>query len=169
MRLVALFEAAKGALVLIAGLGLLSLVHKDVQAFAERLIRHGHLNPASKYPHVFVDAASRVTDANLWMFAGAAALYAIVRGAEAYGLWHERRWAEWLALLAGGLYVPIEIYEIIRHLTWLKVVILIVNVVIVIYMAYALRHPVAQARERLALDKSESELARKQADPTNNN
>src|SRR5436305_641496 len=43
VRTVALFEAAKGALVLAAGLGLLGLIHRDVQAFAERLVRASHL------------------------------------------------------------------------------------------------------------------------------
>lgn len=141
IRCVALFEAAKGMLVLIAGLGLLSLVGRDVQLFAERLIRHSHLNPASHYPRIFVDAASRVTDANLWMIAGAAMLYATVRLVEAYGLWRERRWAEWFALVAGGIYVPIEIYELIRHASVMKFIILSLNLAIVAYMAFALRHP----------------------------
>ncbi len=152
VRAVALFEAAKGALVLVAGLGLLSLVHEDVQAFAERLVRHSHLNPASHYPHIFVDAASRVTDANLWMFAAGAALYAAVRGVEAYGLWRERRWAEWFALIAGGVYIPVEIFELIRHVSWIKVTILTTNVAIVAYMAWALFHTFEQDRERLAME-----------------
>ena len=149
VRIIALFEAAKAGLVLLAGVGLLSLVHHDVQAFAERLVRHSHLNPASHYPRIFVDAAGRVTDANLWLFAGGALLYAIVRGVEAYGLWHERTWAEWLALVAGGLYVPVEIYELVRHATWLKVVVLVTNLAIVAYMVWMLRHRAEQDRERL--------------------
>jgi uncharacterized membrane protein (DUF2068 family) len=150
VRVVALFEAAKGALVLAAGLDLLSLVGRDVKAFAERLIKHSHLNPASHYPRIFVDAASRVTDANLWMFAGAAVLYSAVRGVEAYGLWRERRWAEWFALVAGALYVPIEIYELIQHVSWIKIGILVSNLAIVAYMAYALRHPVHVERAQPA-------------------
>jgi uncharacterized membrane protein (DUF2068 family) len=150
VRAVAVFEAAKAALVLMAGVGLLSLVHHDVQAFAERLVRQSHLNPASHYPRIFLDAAGRVTDANLWLFAGGALLYAVVRGVEAYGLWHERRWAEWFALVAGGIYVPIEIYELVRHATWLKVVILATNLAVVAYMGWVLRHSAEQDRERLA-------------------
>jgi len=59
----------------LAGLGILSLVHKDVEVFAERLVRLSHLNPASRYPQIFVEAASRVTDTHLWLLAAAAALY----------------------------------------------------------------------------------------------
>src|SRR5678815_3895868 len=91
MRTVALFEAAKGALVLLAGLGLLALINRDVQAIAEHLVRLSHLNPAAHYPRIFVDAASHVTNQRLWLLAAAAAAYALVRGVEAYGLWYERR------------------------------------------------------------------------------
>ena len=147
MRTIALYEAAKGALVLLAGLGLLALIHRDVQAAAEKLVRLSHLNPASHYPRVFIEASRNVTDKHLWLMAGAAALYAIVRGAEAYGLWLERRWAEWLALIAGGLYIPVEIYEMFHHLTWIKAAIFATNVAIVLYMSWALLHSDAQDRE----------------------
>jgi uncharacterized membrane protein (DUF2068 family) len=147
IRAVALFEAAKGLGVLLAGFGLLGLVHRDVQALAERLVRFSHLNPASKYPRIFIDAATRVTDAQLWMLAGAAAAYAAVRGFEAYGLWRGRAWAEWLALVAGGLYVPLEYYHLWHRFTWLKLAVLAANLLVVGLMAYALVNRAEQERE----------------------
>ena len=147
MRAIAIFEAAKGALVLLAGLGLLALIHRDVQAFAEKIVRFSHLNPASHYPRIFIEAARHVTDTHLSLLAAAAAVYAIVRGVEAYGLWFERRWAEWFALLAGGIYLPVEIYEMVRHLTWIKGAIFLTNVIVVAYMAWALLHPDELERE----------------------
>jgi len=147
IRAIAVFEAAKGLLVLVAGLGLLSLVHRDVAALAERLVHFSHLNPASKYPHIFIDAAASVTDARLWMLAGGAGVYAVVRLFEAYGLWHGRAWAEWLALVGGALYVPVELYHIWHRFTWLKEGLLVTNLVVVGYMVYALRHRAAQERE----------------------
>lgn len=140
MRAVAIVEGAKAVLVLLVGFGLLSLIHRDVEELAERLVRHSHLDPASKYPRIFINAADRMTDARLWMFAGFAALYSLIRGIEAYGLWFERRWAEWFALLSSGLYLPIEIYEIFHRFTWFKMAVFGTNVGIVVYMAYALRH-----------------------------
>uniref|UniRef100_UPI0039C911CE DUF2127 domain-containing protein n=1 Tax=Horticoccus sp. 23ND18S-11 TaxID=3391832 RepID=UPI0039C911CE len=147
VRTVALFEAGKGALVLVAGLGLLTLIDRDVQEMAEHVVRLSHLNPASHYPHIFVEAASHVTNQRLWWLAAAAAAYAVVRGVEAFGLWHGRRWAEWFALVAGALYIPVEIYEIFHHVTWLKVAVFAVNAGIVLAMAYALRHSADQERE----------------------
>jgi uncharacterized membrane protein (DUF2068 family) len=147
IRTIALYEAAKGALVLLAGFGLLGLLHRDVQAVAERLVRFSHLNPASKYPRIFVDAATRVTDAQLWLLAAAAAAYSLVRGFEAYGLWKGRSWAEWLALVAGGLYVPVEVYHLWHRFTWFKLAILGANLGVVAVMVYALRHRAEQERE----------------------
>jgi uncharacterized membrane protein (DUF2068 family) len=147
MRAVAVVEAAKGGLVLLAGFGLLALIHRDVQAIAEKIVRHSHLNPAGKYPRIFIDAADRVTDAHLWLFAGLAALYAVVRLTEAYGLWNERRWAEWFALASSAIYVPVEVYELLHRFNWIKVAILGANLLIVAYMAYALRHSADQDRE----------------------
>ena len=147
IRAIALFEAAKGALVLLAGFGVLGLLHRDVQAIAERLVRFSHLNPASKYPRIFIDAADRVTDKQLWMFAGGAAAYAIVRGFEAYGLWKGRAWAEWLALVAGGLYLPLEYYHLWHRFTWMKLAVVSANLGVVAVMAYALKHRAMQERE----------------------
>ena len=147
IRAIAIYEAAKGALVLLAGFGLLGLLHRDVQALAERLVRFSHLNPASKYPRIFIDAADRVTDTQLWWLAAAAAAYAVVRGFEAYGLWKGRAWAEWLALVAGALYVPVEYYHLWHRFTWFKLAILATNLGVVGVMAYALRHRARQEQE----------------------
>jgi uncharacterized membrane protein (DUF2068 family) len=147
MRTVALIEALKGAIVLLAGIGLLALLHRDVEAIAERLVRLSHLDPASRYPQLFFRAARSVTDSQLLLLAAAAGLYALVRGVEAYGLWYERRWAEWFALLSGGLYIPFEIYELAVHATWVKAAVLATNLAVVAYMAYALSHSDDQDRE----------------------
>lgn len=137
LRTVALVEGAKGILVLAAGAGLLSLIHRDVQGFAERLIAHAHLNPAARYPRIFLDLTAHLTDARLALLAAGAAAYASVRFAEAYGLWHARRWAEWLAALSAAIYVPFELLELHARVTWLSVAALALNVAIVALMLFA--------------------------------
>jgi len=138
LRPIAAFEALKGAVVLIAGFGLLSFLDRDNEVFAERIIRNLHLNPAHHYPHIFITAMGQMEDSHLLAFAGLALLYSLVRFAEAYGLWNEKRWAEWLAALSGGIYIPFEIYELALRVTWLRIGALVVNVVIVGYLAWLL-------------------------------
>ncbi len=138
LRTVAIFEGAKGALVLLTGLGLLTLIHQDVYLAAERIVRHINLNPANHYPKIFLDAAAHVTDVQLWFLAGSALIYSVVRFAEAVGLWRQRPWAEWFALLTAGMYLPVEIFEVVGRVTWPRLTILIVNSFIVAYLSYVL-------------------------------
>lgn len=137
LRTVALIEAAKGALILVVGFGLLSLIHHDVQRFAERLIAHAHLNPAARTPRIFLDLADQLTDARLLLIAGGAVVYSLVRFIEAYGLWFARRWGEWIAALSGSIYIPFELYELYQHVTWLSVAALVLNAAIVALMFYS--------------------------------
>jgi uncharacterized membrane protein (DUF2068 family) len=134
LRSVALFEAAKGLVVLLLGLGLLRLVHKNLDDFAEQLIRFLHVTPGGRLSNLFVTAAGRATDKNIWVIAAAAMVYALVRFAEAFGLWRDREWAEWFALLSGSMYLPWEIYSLLRHAALVKWVVFAGNVAIVLYM-----------------------------------
>ena len=137
VRAVALFEAAKGLLVVLVGCGLLALVHRDVQHVAESLVRHMHLNPARHYPRIFISAAGRMNDRRLVLVALGAFAYAAVRLTEAYGLWFVRHWAEWLAIVSTGLYIPVEIFELVRHATVTRALILVGNLAILGVVLYA--------------------------------
>ncbi len=132
----AIFEAAKGMLVFLVEIGLLSMLGRDVGGIAEEIVHRLHMDPDRHLPHAFLLAARHMTDARLWAFAGGAAAYATVRFVEAYGLWHARVWAEWFALLSGLLYLPWEIYQIAVRPTPLHFAILIINLCIVFYMLY---------------------------------
>lgn len=138
LRSVAVFEAFKGAIVLIAGFGLLAFLGDDANHLAERMVHRMHLDPANHYPQIFIHAMNEISDAHLWMMAGLAALYATVRFFEAYGLWHGRRWAEWFAALSGAIYVPVECYELAHHATWIKAAALVFNLLVVVYMVRVL-------------------------------
>jgi uncharacterized membrane protein (DUF2068 family) len=138
IRAVALVEAAKGVLVLLAGFGVLALLHKDAQAVAEELVGHLHLNPASRIPRVFIDLAGHLTDARLWLLAALAMTYSALRFLEAYGLWNARRWAEWLAVASGAIYLPFEIYELGVGVTTLKLATFVLNALVALYMGNVL-------------------------------
>jgi uncharacterized membrane protein (DUF2068 family) len=135
LRTVAIYELVKGLLVLIVGLGCLSLVGKDVQVAAEDILKHLHLDPAWHYSRVFIEVSATLTDTRLRLIALAAGGYAIVRIVETYGLWCGKRWAEWFAVISAGLYVPFELVHLWHHPTALSLAVIIGNIVIVIYLA----------------------------------
>jgi uncharacterized membrane protein (DUF2068 family) len=134
-RLIAVFEASKGGLVLLVAFGLHALLHHDAQAFALKLVEHLHLRPGAHFSQVFIDAAAHLTDARLWWLSLLAATYSVLRFIEAWGLWFVRRWAEWLALVSGGVYLPVEFYELWHKPTALRLTIVVINLGIVAFMA----------------------------------
>lgn len=138
VRTIALVEGVKGAVVLLAATGLLALVHHDLNDLAARLVAHAHLNPAARYPHIFLDAVSHLQQPRLlWLAAGAAG-YSALRLLEAWGLYRQRAWAEWLAALSGAVYLPFEVAGLLRRPTWLGAGLLVVNLAVVAVMAGAL-------------------------------
>lgn len=138
LRFVALFEGAKGGLVLLTGFGILAFIHRDLHNAAEEIVRHFHLNPAHHYPRIFLDAVDRVGDAQLWLLALSAFLYAVVRFIEAYGLWHRRLWAAWFGVLSGGVYIPVELLEVARRHSLTRMTLLAINLAIVAFLVRSL-------------------------------
>jgi uncharacterized membrane protein (DUF2068 family) len=140
VRAVAVFEALKGALVVLAGFGLLALVHSDLQYFAEELIEFLHLNPGNHFSEAFMHTAQRLGGMHLVLVAAGAFAYAAVRFIEAYGLWNGRAWAEWFAAASGAIYVPFEIRHVLGgRQTGLALAALAINVAVVGVMIYALK------------------------------
>lgn len=139
VRAVAIFEAVKGFTVLLTGFGALTFIHHNIQQAAEQFVGQLHLNPAKHYPRIFLDAAADLTDSRLIAFALLAIVYAAVRIVEAFGLWHEKRWAEWIAAISGGIYIPFELYELSKDPSLLVFLIMMTNLLIVALMVIALR------------------------------
>ena len=139
LRAVAVYEACKGILVLFAGLALFSFIHQNIQFTAEQFVGHLHLNPAKHLPRIFIEASRHLTDARMLLLALAACVYSSMRFVEAYGLWFAKRWAEWFALLSGSVYLPIELYELVKSVTWVKMVFISINLVIIFYMVVMLK------------------------------
>lgn len=74
------------------------------------------------------------------MLAGAlACVYALLYAIEGIGLWLQKRWAEYLTIVATASLIPFEIWELTRGLSLLKAAALAINVVIVIYLCYVIR------------------------------
>ena len=155
VRTVATIELAKGVVVVLAGLGLVSMRHKNIWGVAESLLEFCHVSPYHHYVGVFIDLVSRISDVRLWKIALVASIYAILRFIEAFGLWYALPWAEWMAAITGGIYIPFEAADLIRRVTWFRLLVLVINSLIVLYMLY------------LRLDAEEkSRAARKRAELT---
>ncbi len=138
LRAVASFECFKGIAVLLMGIAAIYLLHKDTWVIAERLLARLHISTDNHWALRFLDFADSITDARLWDAAGIAFAYAGLRFTEAYGLWKGRTWAEWVASVSGTLLLPVEIRDLFRGVTIVRIVLLIGNVAIVLYMLYVI-------------------------------
>ena len=138
LRAVALFEAFKGTLALLAAGGLFYLVPRDLRHVALELAGRLHLNAGKRYPNVFSRILEDTSNAQLWLIGGLVVVYALVRFIEAYGLWRARRWAEWLAASSGAIYVPFELYELSRGVSSIKLAALVANLAVVAFMILSL-------------------------------
>jgi len=148
LRVVASFEFTKGLFVLLIGLSAILLVHKDAWWIAESLLALLHISTDRHSAQLFLDFADRLTDARLWMAAQLAFAYSVLRFAEAYGLWKQRTWAEWLAFVSGTLFLPLEIRGLMRGITVLRSTVLVANLGIVLYMFFLLRAERQRRRAR---------------------
>jgi uncharacterized membrane protein (DUF2068 family) len=85
---------------------------------------------------VFIEALANTNDARLRLFAVLAFLYAGIRFIEAYRLWRMKTWAAWLAIVSGAVYLPVEVLGLIKHATFLRGSVLLINAGIVSYLVY---------------------------------
>jgi uncharacterized membrane protein (DUF2068 family) len=134
VRTVATVEFTKGVIVVLAGLGVFSMRHKDIWGVTESFLEFLHLNPHHHYVGIFIALMHRLGDVRLWKIATVAAVYVTGRFVEAYGLWNIRPWAEWMAIASGAIYIPFEAADLLRRPGWFRLSIIVVNVAIVLYM-----------------------------------
>lgn len=73
------------------------------------------------------------------LLAVGAIVYALLEGTEGVGLAMRRRWAEYLTVIATGVLIPYEAYEVIHSVTLFKIGALLLNVAVVGYLAYRKR------------------------------
>ncbi|MDR3451637.1 MAG: DUF2127 domain-containing protein [Rhodoferax sp.] len=138
LRAIAIFEASKGIAALVAIIGVLNLTSHDAKHLAIELIGRFGLRPQGHYPSLLLHYAGLLPGANLQAVTLLAVCYVTLRFAEAYGLWNDRVWAEWLAALSGGLYIPFELQHLLDRPSVISGLVLAGNVFVVGLMAYLL-------------------------------
>jgi uncharacterized membrane protein (DUF2068 family) len=138
LRAIATFEAIKGIAAFAAVIGVLDLMHHDVRHIAMELIGRFGLNPDARYPSMLLHYAGLLPGANVRSLVVLASVYITVRLLEAYGLWHEYAWGEWMGTISIGLYVPFEIRHVIHRPSIPGAMVLTVNLFLIGFLALQL-------------------------------
>lgn len=137
-----------GAMVCVAiGVGALKLIGKDIEDVLARIATDLRL-PESRFVNMIFDRAQLLDDPMLKRIGFAAFCYAAVGVLEAIGLYLEKTWGEFLTLIITASFLPLEIHEIMRRLTWVRVGMFTVNMLVLIYLIWMLGERAAQRRGR---------------------
>ena len=134
-----MFKLVKAILLIVAGIGAIRLLHKDVADTAIHWTRVLRVDPDNRYIHGTLTRIFRVTPKQLKELSVGTFIYAGLFATEGTGLLLRKRWAEYFTLVTTGGFIPLEIYELVRHFSVAKVAITLINVLIVWYLAMRVR------------------------------
>ena len=136
---IALFKFAKGALLLAVTIGAISLFHKDVQSHAEHWIDVLRIDPDNRYIAAGLEKLNLVHTRELKELSFLTAFYAALFLTEGIGLALRKRWAEYFTIIATGLLIPVEVYELCKSVSVIKGLLLAGNVAVVAFLIYMVR------------------------------
>ena len=136
LHVIALFEGLKGVLALAAATGLALLGPQPLRHWVEAMIARFHLDTEhGTLPSVL----NAINPEAVHLAVLVVVLYAVMRLAEAWGLWHARAWASWLGCIGSALYLPLDLYALYRHPGWHTWAVLLINLAVVYILGRDLR------------------------------
>src|SRR3981081_602561 len=117
LELIAAFKMLKALLLILAGVGALSLLRPGTAAEAREWLRdltigHGQQLVERALALLNVATPTRIRELGI-----ASIVYGLLFATEGTGLWLEKRWAEYLTIIATGSLIPFEVYELYRRAT----------------------------------------------------
>ena len=124
-----------GILFLSLSIGVLGLIDKNLVVLGRQFAATLNLDTDNAYTTLALEKLGLVNNKILVGVSIGGFAYALLNLLEAYGLHRRLRWAEWLTVLATGLLIPFELYEVWHRFTPARVGVLVLNVTIVIYLA----------------------------------
>ena len=139
IRLIALFKLLKAITLIAVGVGALKLLHRDMASTLDHWVAVSGLNPGNRWVERAIEKTSNLTPAKVKGLGIVSLIYAGLFLTEGIGLWLMKRWAEWFTIIITSSLVPVEIYELYRHPTATKILVLIINIAVVLYLLYRIR------------------------------
>jgi uncharacterized membrane protein (DUF2068 family) len=141
LRVIAAYKLVKALGLVIVATAAFDLVQSArVEALAEWIVQlpvhQGH-----PYAVALIARLLGLGPRKFLAIGAAACIYAALFVVEGWGLWREKRWAEYLTVIVTASLIPLELWEIHHHFTWLKVLALTLNAAIVWYLVHLLRQP----------------------------
>lgn len=142
LLLIAAFKLLKGFALLALGIGALKLLHKDVGALIAHWIDVFRVDPHNHFINRLLERLPALDEQRLKEFSIGTFLYSGIFFVEGTGLALRKRWAEYLTILTTSSLLPLEIYELVMRVSAGKMMALLINLAVVVYLVLELRrHP----------------------------
>lgn len=136
LRLIVFFKCLKATSLIAASLLCFWLGRKsDLHEALQNVILWFHVNPTNPHVEKVLAKLTPLQPRTLEEIGAGALVFAAFILVEAWGLHNRRVWAEWLTIVATSLLIPVEIYELYEKKSVGKLVALVINVAVVIYLA----------------------------------
>lgn len=139
LMLIGGFKFVSGLLLVALGIGLFRDAHADLAGQAGRFVAALKLDPENHFLHLVIEKVSGISPGKLRTIGVGTFLYALLYLAEGGGLLLRKPWAEYLTVVATGLFIPLEIYEVAEQANAIRIGLLVLNLAIVAYVVYQLR------------------------------
>jgi uncharacterized membrane protein (DUF2068 family) len=139
LLVIAGFKLLKAALLVAVAVGAHKLVRGGGREVLVDWVRALRVDPDNRIVHAIVSKLTGLSDRQLRAISLGTLLYAGLFATEGVGLLLRKRWAEYLTVIATALLLPVEVYELARHPSVAKVLVLVANVAIAVYLIYIIR------------------------------
>ena len=134
IRLIGVFKLFKAALLIATGIGILKLLHKDVAEVVMHWIDVFRVDPDNRLVHAALVKAFGLDDHRLKELSVGTFCYAGLFLTEGTGLLLQKRWAQYFTIIVTSSLLPIEVYELAKHPSTGKVLLILANIAVVIYL-----------------------------------
>lgn len=145
---IGVFKLLQASAFILLGIGAIRLLHRDLMQIAEHLILAMRFNPEGRFVNLFLENVAMINPHDLRRISAVIFAIAGLDAIEGIGLVLEQAWAEFVTLVLTASFLPLEIYEILRRMTWIRVSLTVINLAVVVYLIYYVQ---ARMRERRRL------------------
>jgi uncharacterized membrane protein (DUF2068 family) len=132
---IAILKLIKGLLLFLVGVGALALINKDVTEVVRHWAHVLQVDVHSRFIQRWLVAVGLVKRRDLKLIVTTTFVYSGLLLTEGTGLLMEKVWAEYMTIFITASFIPIEVYELVRHTTVARGCLLAVNVLVVVYLA----------------------------------
>lgn len=136
---IGIFKLAKALFFFALGVGALHMVHRNIGDMLLKLATMLHFDPEGQFIGMLQDKADLISGHQLRQLSMATFGYSAISLTEGIGLMLEKTWAEYLTLTLTVCALPWELYELVRHATYMRLGLLLINLAVLAYLLWFLK------------------------------